>query len=67
MGPVIEYKLIKFEIYPIIVSFFTNAAVGGLKVAGKSGWFAAWPSETESIYTIYAESFKGRRACSIDS
>jgi phosphoglucomutase len=38
-----------------------GAPIGGLKViAGSSGWFAARPSGTESIYKIYAESFKGR-------
>jgi phosphoglucomutase len=26
-----------------------------------SGWFAARPSGTESIYKIYAESFKGEK------
>jgi phosphoglucomutase len=36
-----------------------NAAIGGLKVAAENGWFAARPSGTESIYKIYAESFKG--------
>jgi phosphoglucomutase len=36
-----------------------NAAIGGLKVATASGWFAARPSGTESIYKIYAESFRG--------
>jgi phosphoglucomutase len=36
-----------------------NAAFGGLKVITKSGWFAARPSGTESIYKIYAESFRG--------
>jgi phosphoglucomutase len=35
-----------------------NAAIGGLKVATQSGWFAARPSGTENIYKIYAESFK---------
>jgi phosphoglucomutase len=35
-----------------------NAAIGGLKVVAKSGWFAARPSGTENIYKIYAESFK---------
>ena len=34
-----------------------NAAIGGLKVASKTGWFAARPSGTENIYKIYAESF----------
>ncbi|HVU53102.1 MAG TPA: phosphoglucomutase (alpha-D-glucose-1,6-bisphosphate-dependent) [Polyangia bacterium] len=32
------------------------APVGGLKVATKSGWFAARPSGTENVYKIYAES-----------
>jgi phosphoglucomutase len=36
-----------------------GAAIGGLKVMAKSGWFAARPSGTESIYKIYAESFQG--------
>ena len=36
-----------------------GARIGGLKVVAKSGWFAARPSGTESIYKIYAESFKG--------
>jgi phosphoglucomutase len=36
-----------------------NAAFGGLKVVAESGWFAARPSGTESIYKIYAESFRG--------
>ena len=35
-----------------------NAPIGGLKVIADSGWFAARPSGTESIYKIYAESFK---------
>lgn len=35
-----------------------QAPIGGLKVAAKSGWFAARPSGTEYIYKIYAESFK---------
>jgi phosphoglucomutase len=38
-----------------------GAAIGGLKVAAKSGWFAARPSGTEEIYKIYAESFKDER------
>jgi phosphoglucomutase len=37
-----------------------NAAIGGLKVTSKSGWFAARPSGTENIYKIYAESFMGQ-------
>lgn len=35
-----------------------QAAIGGLKVVTKNGWFAARPSGTENIYKIYAESFK---------
>jgi phosphoglucomutase len=35
-----------------------GAPIGGLKVAAKSGWFAARPSGTENIYKIYAESFQ---------
>jgi phosphoglucomutase len=35
-----------------------KAAIGGIKVVAASGWFAARPSGTESIYKIYAESFK---------
>ncbi|HUL32445.1 MAG TPA: phosphoglucomutase (alpha-D-glucose-1,6-bisphosphate-dependent) [Candidatus Eisenbacteria bacterium] len=35
-----------------------GAAIGGLKVVTKSGWFAARPSGTENIYKIYAESFQ---------
>ena len=35
-----------------------GAAIGGIKVSAKSGWFAARPSGTEAIYKIYAESFK---------
>ena len=34
-----------------------GAAIGGLKVVAKNGWFAARPSGTENIYKIYAESF----------
>jgi phosphoglucomutase len=36
-----------------------DAPIGGLKVIAESGWFAARPSGTESIYKIYAESFRG--------
>jgi phosphoglucomutase len=36
-----------------------NAAIGGLKVVTKNGWFAARPSGTENVYKIYAESFLG--------
>jgi phosphoglucomutase len=47
-----------------ILAIQTNApgnrdAIGGLKVISESGWFAARPSGTESIYKIYAESFRG--------
>ncbi|BDX02769.1 phosphoglucomutase, alpha-D-glucose phosphate-specific [Marinomonas pontica] len=34
-----------------------NAAIGGLKVSTKNGWFAARPSGTENVYKIYLESF----------
>ena len=36
-----------------------GAALGGLKVATKRGWFAARPSGTEHVYKLYAESFAG--------
>ena len=36
-----------------------GAAIGGIKVIAKNGWFAARPSGTEDIYKIYAESFLG--------
>ena len=36
-----------------------QAAIGGLKVITENGWFAARPSGTESLYKVYAESFKG--------
>jgi len=39
-----------------------GAAIGGLKVATGSGWFAARPSGTEDVYKIYAESFRGPEA-----
>ncbi len=37
-----------------------DAPIGGLKVVGKTGWFAARPSGTENIYKIYAESFRDK-------
>jgi phosphoglucomutase len=37
-----------------------DAPIGGLKIAAANGWFAARPSGTESIYKIYAESFRDR-------
>ncbi len=36
-----------------------GAAIGGLKVVTRRGWFAARPSGTENVYKIYAESFAG--------
>jgi phosphoglucomutase len=36
-----------------------DAAIGGIKVESKNGWFAARPSGTEDVYKIYAESFLG--------
>jgi len=38
---------------------WNNAPIGGLKVVGDDGWFAARPSGTENVYKIYAESFRG--------
>lgn len=35
-----------------------NAAIGGVKVVSKDGWFAVRPSGTEDICKLYAESFK---------
>lgn len=35
-----------------------GAAIGGLKVVARNGWFAARPSGTEDVYKIYAESFR---------
>lgn len=37
-----------------------GAAIGGVKVVGESGWFAARPSGTENIYKIYGESFQSK-------
>lgn len=36
-----------------------GAPIGGLKVMTQFGWFAARPSGTESVYKLYAESFRG--------
>ena len=36
-----------------------GAAIGGLKVTARNGWFAARPSGTESLCKIYGESFVG--------
>ncbi|MGP9685099.1 phosphoglucomutase (alpha-D-glucose-1,6-bisphosphate-dependent) [Halomonas sp. AOP25-F1-15] len=38
-----------------------GASIGGIKVTTESGWFAARPSGTESLYKVYAESFKGEQ------
>jgi phosphoglucomutase len=38
-----------------------DAPIGGLKVVTATGWFAARPSGTESIYKIYAESFRDEK------
>ena len=35
-----------------------GAPIGGIKAVSESGWFAARPSGTESLYKIYAESFR---------
>ncbi len=35
--------------------------IGGLKVVAASGWFAARPSGTESLYKVYAESFRDEK------
>ncbi len=47
---------------PILAKLTTapgnRAPIGGLKVVTASGWFAARPSGTESVYKIYAESFR---------
>jgi phosphoglucomutase len=37
-----------------------HAAIGGLKVVAKNGWFAARPSGTENIYKLYGESFRSQ-------
>lgn len=34
-----------------------DAAIGGVKICTRRGWFAARPSGTENVYKIYAESF----------
>jgi len=36
-----------------------GAPIGGVKVIAENAWFAARPSGTESLYKIYAESFRG--------
>ena len=37
-----------------------GAPLGGIKVTTANGWFAARPCGTETGYTLFAESFKGR-------
>ena len=37
-----------------------NKPISGLKVVTASGWFAARPSGTESLYKLYAESFRSQ-------
>ena len=36
-----------------------NAAIGGVKVQSKDGWFAVRPSGTEPICKLYTECFSG--------
>jgi phosphoglucomutase len=45
------------EIESILTKADNGAAIGGLKVVAKNGWFALRPSGTEDVYKIYAESF----------
>src|SRR5579863_9952163 len=35
-----------------------GAPIGGLKIIAANGWFAARPSGTESLYKVYAQSFR---------
>src|SRR2546430_12358026 len=37
-----------------------GAPIDGLKIVTASGWFAARPSGTESVYKVYAESFRNQ-------
>jgi phosphoglucomutase len=39
----------------------SGAALGGVKVVTRSGWFAARPSGTEDVCKLYAESFSGEQ------
>ncbi|ACJ29346.1 Phosphoglucomutase, alpha-D-glucose phosphate-specific [Shewanella piezotolerans WP3] len=34
-----------------------NAAIGGIKISTRNGWFAARPSGTEALFKLYGESF----------
>ena len=45
------------KIESILTKADNGAAIGGLKVVAKNGWFALRPSGTEDVYKIYAESF----------
>ncbi|WNO60935.1 phosphoglucomutase (alpha-D-glucose-1,6-bisphosphate-dependent) [Rheinheimera sp. MMS21-TC3] len=46
------------EITSVLTSASGNkAAIGGVKVVTRNGWFAARPSGTEASYKIYLESF----------
>lgn len=38
-----------------------NAAIGGIKIQTKHGWFAARPSGTEALFKLYAESGKSQQ------
>ncbi|MBT2787322.1 MULTISPECIES: phosphoglucomutase (alpha-D-glucose-1,6-bisphosphate-dependent) [unclassified Halomonas] len=59
---VIEKTLAGDAITAVLVAAPGNgAAIGGIKVTTDSGWFAARPSGTESLYKVYAESFKGEQ------
>lgn len=43
----------------LVAASGNGASIGGIKVTTENGWFAARPSGTESLYKVYAESFKG--------
>jgi phosphoglucomutase len=58
-GQIKLHELAGEEILAVLACAPGNAApIGGVKVATKSGWFAARPSGTEDITKIYAESFR---------
>jgi phosphoglucomutase len=58
-----QVEATEFAGEPIMISLTADpgndAAIGGLKVVTRNGWFAARPSGTEDVYKIYAESFRG--------
>ena len=59
---VTEKQLAGDPITAVLVNAPGNgAAIGGIKVTTDNGWFAARPSGTESLYKVYAESFKGEQ------